>query len=42
MLVKTAGSTQKRQVTKLLLEIPVCKLHNKMFLELAETRDTTG
>jgi hypothetical protein len=42
ILVKAPGSTQKRRVTKLLLEIPVRELHNKMLSELAETRDTAG
>jgi hypothetical protein len=37
--VKAPGSTQKRRVNKLLLEIPVRELHNKMLSELAETRD---
>jgi hypothetical protein len=40
ILVTAPGSTQKRRVTKLLLEIPVRELHNKMLSELAETRDT--
>jgi hypothetical protein len=42
ILVKAPGSRQKRRVTKLLLEIPVRELHNKMLSELAETRDTAG
>jgi hypothetical protein len=39
LFVKLPGSTQKHRVTKLLLEIPVRELHNRMLSELPVARD---
>jgi hypothetical protein len=42
LFVKLPGSTQKQRVTKLLLEIPVRELHNRMLSELPVARDDRG